>query len=119
LGSEALLLYDIHQGYHLTLLLIVATLGNTLGSVVNYYLGYKGEEYLERKGYLSAHTMAKAKARFDRYGGWTLLLAWVPIIGDPITFIAGSLRYRFSYFLILVTLSKASRYLFIALLATQ
>jgi membrane protein YqaA with SNARE-associated domain len=95
--------------------LIVATLGNTLGSVVNYYLGYKGEEYLERKGYLSAYTMAKAKARFDRYGGWALLIAWVPIIGDPITFIAGSLRYRLLYFLVLVTISKASRYLFLGL----
>src|SRR6056300_1534443 len=87
MGSEGLLLYDISQNNSLILLWIFATLGNTLGSMVNYWLGLKGEIYLEEKGHLSAKKMEKARGFFDRYGGWTLLLSWVPIIGDPLTFI--------------------------------
>jgi membrane protein YqaA with SNARE-associated domain len=111
MGSEALLLYDISLGYSLVWIWLVATLGNTLGSVVNYILGYKGEEYLESKDYLQKETISKYKHYFQRYGGWLILLAWMPIIGDPITFIAGVLKYRFRYFVLLVTISKGMRYL--------
>ena len=52
LGSEALLIYDIKEGYNIYLLLFFATLGNSLGSIVNYYLGLKGEEYLIEKNLL-------------------------------------------------------------------
>lgn len=111
MGSEVLLLYDISLGYSLVWIWLVATLGNTLGSVVNYILGYKGEEYLESKDYLQKETISKYKHYFQRYGGWLILLAWMPIIGDPITFIAGVLKYRFRYFVLLVTISKGMRYL--------
>ena len=115
LGSEALLIYDIKEGYNIYILLFVATLGNTLGSVVNYYLGLKGEEYLVKKKLLNEKMVIKSKNYFDRFGSVCILFAWVPIIGDPITFIAGVLKYDFKKFLILVTISKFSRYLFIAL----
>ena len=110
LGSEALLLYDISQGYSLLLLWTVATLGNTLGSMVNYWLGLKGEAYLERRGHLSVEKMEKYRSFFAKYGGWTLLLSWVPIIGDPLTFIAGVLRYNFKYFTLIVAMAKGLRY---------
>ena len=115
LGSEALLIYDIKEGYNIYLLVLVATLGNTLGSVVNYYLGLKGEEYLVEKKLLNEKYITKSKGYFDRFGSVCILFAWVPIIGDPITFVAGVLKYDFKKFLILVTISKFSRYLFIAL----
>lgn len=115
LGSEALLIYDIKEGYNIYLLVFVVTLGNTLGSVVNYYLGLKGEEYLVEKKLLNEKYITKSKGYFDRYGSICILFAWVPIIGDPITFVAGILKYDFKKFLILVTISKFSRYLFIAL----
>ncbi|MEZ4694409.1 MAG: YqaA family protein [Aliarcobacter sp.] len=115
LGSEALLIYDIKEGYNIYLLVLVATLGNTLGSVVNYYLGLKGEEYLVEKKLLNEKYITKSKGYFDRFGSVCILFAWVPIIGDPITFMAGVLKYDFKKFLILVTISKFSRYLFIAL----
>lgn len=115
LGSEALLIYDIKEGYNIYLLVLVATLGNTLGSVVNYYLGLKGEEYLVEKKLLNEKYITKSKGYFDRFGSVCILFAWVPIIGDPITFVAGILKYDFKKFLILVTISKFSRYLFIAL----
>ncbi len=119
LGSEALLLYDISQNHSLILLWSFATLGNTLGSMVNYWLGLKGEDYLENKGYLSAAKMDKARGFFGKYGGWTLLLSWVPIIGDPLTFIAGVLRYNFKWFTLIVAVAKGSRYAVIIFLASS
>jgi len=119
MGSEALLLYDISQGYTVWILWLVASVGNTLGSMVNYWLGFKGEAYLENKGYLSQEKMDRARVSFDRYGGWTLLLSWVPIIGDPLTFIAGVLKYRFWWFTVIVAVAKATRYAVIVLMFMQ
>ncbi len=119
LGSEGLLLYDISQNYSPMLLWIFATAGNTLGSIVNYWLGLKGEIYLEKKGYLSAKKMERANIFFDKYGGWTLLLSWVPIIGDPLTFIAGVLRYNFKWFTLIVAVAKGTRYAVIIFLASS
>ena len=116
LGSEALLIYDIKQGYNLYLLLFFATLGNVLGSLINYYLGLKGEEYLVGKEYLKEKKIIKYKTFFDRFGGFALLLSWAPIIGDPITFIAGVLKYNLKHFILLVSLAKFLRYLILALL---
>lgn len=119
LGSEALLLYDISQNYSLLLLWGFATLGNTLGSMVNYWLGLKGEAYLEKKGHLSAQKMEKARGFFSKFGGWTLLLSWVPIIGDPLTFVAGVLHYTFKWFVFIVAVAKGTRYAIIIFLASS
>ena len=115
LGSEALLIYDITQGHNIYLLLFFATFGNSLGSVVNYFLGLKGEEYLINKKLLNEKYILKAKSYFDKYGAWSILFSWLPIIGDPITFVAGILKYDFKKFLILVVVAKFSRYLFLVL----
>ena len=114
MGSEALLIYDIKEGYNLYLLLLFATLGNVLGSLINYILGLKGEEFLEKKNYLKKEKIDKYKNFFDKYGGFALLLSWAPIIGDPITFIAGILKYDVKKFLIIVTIAKFGRYAFLA-----
>lgn len=116
LGSEALLIYDITQGHNIYLLLFFATIGNSLGSVINYFLGLKGEEYLINKKLLNEKYISKTKTYFDKYGFWSILFSWLPIIGDPITFVAGILKYDFRKFLILVIIAKFSRYLFIAFL---
>ena len=115
LGSEALLIYDINLGHNIYLLLFFATFGNSLGSVVNYFLGLKGEEYLINKKLLNEKYILKAKTYFDKYGAWSILFSWLPIIGDPITFVAGVLKYDFKKFLILVIIAKFSRYLFLVL----
>ena len=114
LGSEGVLIYDLKQGYSPFWLLLFATIGNTLGAVINYYLGLKGEEYIEKKGYLNALKLQNAKDRFKRYGAYALLLSPLPIIGDPITFIAGVLKYNFKKFLIIVLFAKSIRYIAIA-----
>ena len=119
LGSEALLIYDISQNYSLVLLWTVATLGNTLGSMLNYWLGLKGEVYLEEKGHLPKDKMKRARGFFDTYGGWTLLLSWVPIIGDPLTFVAGVLRYDIKWFTLIVFAAKGLRYAAVIFLASS
>jgi membrane protein YqaA with SNARE-associated domain len=118
MGSEALFVYDISEGNIVWLLWLVASVGNSLGSMVNYWLGLKGEAYLEDRGYLSRQKMDKARGSFRKYGGWTLLLSWMPIIGDPLTFIAGVLRYKFRWFVVIVTLAKAARYGVLVLIIT-
>ena len=115
-GSEALYIYYINEGNNLFLLWLFASVGNTLGSVVNYWLGLKGEGYLESKGYISTKKIKSTKVYFDKYGGWTLLLSWMPIVGDPLTFIAGIFHYKFKYFVLIVFVAKSTRYAVIALL---
>ena len=115
LGSEALFIYDINEGYNIYLLLFFATIGNSLGSIFNYFLGLKGEEYLIRKKLLSEKMILKSKNYFDKYGFYCLLFSWLPIIGDPLTFVAGILKYDLKKFVIIITLAKFLRYLFIAL----
>jgi len=119
LGSEGLLLYDIAQNYSLVLLWSFATVGNTLGSMLNYWLGLKGEDYLEKKGHLSTEKMCKARGVFAKYGGWSLLLSWAPIVGDPLTFIAGVLRYNFKWFTLIVFVAKGLRYAVIIFFASS
>mgnify|MGYP003387059098 CR=1 FL=1 len=115
-GSEALLIYDINEGYNIYLLIFFATLGNSLGSILNYFLGLKGEEFLIRKSLLKEKSILKTKSYFDKYGTFCILFSWLPIIGDPITFIAGVLKYNLKRFILLVVIAKFLRYLFIALI---
>lgn len=109
-GSEALLLYDLSQNADIFLLLCAATLGNTLGSVINYGIGKKGVDYLVEKGYAKVKQLQKAHTCFEKYGAYALLLSWMPLIGDPITFVAGVAKYDFRKFLLLVFVAKGVRY---------
>jgi membrane protein YqaA with SNARE-associated domain len=90
------------------LLTLSAAIGNTLGSLVNYYIGLLGEHYLKR--WVDEKKFQKAKNIFEKWGGWSLLLSWAPVIGDPITFVAGLLKYDIKKFIILVFLAKFGRY---------
>ena len=96
------------------LLLVVASFGNILGSSVNWYLGKKILIFKDKRWFpASERQIAKSEIYFKKYGIWSLLLAWVPVIGDPLTIIAGVLRVRFLTFLTLVSISKLSRYIFL------
>ncbi|MEQ8392398.1 MAG: YqaA family protein [Thalassospira sp.] len=114
--SEAALAALVASGDHaLWLLVIVATAGNVLGSVVNWALGLYVDHFKNRRWFpISPDQLDRASRWFTRYGLWSLLLAWLPIIGDPLTLFAGVMRVRFIPFLILVTIGKAARYAMIA-----
>ncbi|ART64563.1 hypothetical protein B9H00_03575 [Kushneria marisflavi] len=114
MGSEAVLASLLLKGGSPVALVAVATVGNVLGSLLNYAMGYWANQgWLKRQ---KPGVMARAEQRFRRYGRWSLLLAWVPIIGDPLTLIAGVLRVNLLWFVGLVTLGKALRYIVLSLL---
>ena len=101
------------------ILLFVASSGNILGSIINWYLGKKITIFQDRKWFpVSPEQLNKSQKYFQKYGLWSLLLAWVPVIGDPLTLLAGVLKVRFSIFFILVSISKISRYVFILYLVS-
>ncbi|MEO3678856.1 YqaA family protein [Rheinheimera sp. FR7-31] len=110
-SSEVLLLALQAQGYNLIWLFIAATAGNTLGSCVNWYLGWRLLDFQHKRWFpVSPAALRRAQQQFQRYGSWSLLLAWLPVVGDPLTLVAGVLKVRFSVFLLLVLLGKATRY---------
>lgn len=119
--SEAVLAGLILTGdYPVAILLAVASLGNVLGAVMNWFLGRGIERFKGRRWFpAKPDTMARAQAWYQRYGKWSLLLSWVPIIGDPLTLVAGVMREPFPVFLALVTIAKVGRYLVLAAALTS
>ncbi|MER8499353.1 YqaA family protein [Mesorhizobium sp. M1142] len=96
-------------------LILVATIGNVLGSVVNWLLGRGIDRFRDRKWFpMKPAAFDRAVARYRRYGRWSLLLSWVPVIGDPLTVVAGVLREPLWSFVAIVTIAKAGRYLALA-----
>lgn len=110
--SELLLAAMIAAGRHdIAVLLIVATIGNVLGSIVNWAIGRFLSAHRDAKWFpVPAKALDRAQRWYGRWGLWTLLLSWVPIIGDPLTLVAGILRAPLLRFVAIVTLAKAARY---------
>lgn len=111
--SEALLVALLLAGEHSPwLLLAVASAGNVLGSLLNWWLGTCVERFRQRRWFpVSERQLHNAQRVYRRYGRWSLLLSWVPIIGDPLTLVAGVMREPWWRFLLIVTLAKGGRYL--------
>lgn len=102
------------------LLLVVATLGNTLGSAVNWFLGRFFQRFRDRRWFpVKGQTLAKAEGWYHKYGRWSLLMSWAPFIGDPLTLAAGLLREPFFSFIAIVGIAKLARYLVVAGVALQ
>jgi len=116
--SEAALAGLVLAGYPPALLLVVASAGNVLGSVVNWVLGRFIEHFRDRRWFpVSAGALERAQGWYQRYGKWSLLLSWAPVIGDPLTLIAGVLREPLPVFLLLVAIAKIGRYIVVMLIA--
>ena len=95
---------------------LVASFGNTLGSAANWVLGRFLLRYQERKWFpFKANGLSRSQRWFQKYGAWSLLMAWAPIGGDALTFIAGVMRVNFALFWVLTFVGKAGRYLAIVL----
>ncbi|MBP2228691.1 membrane protein YqaA with SNARE-associated domain [Azospirillum agricola] len=117
-AQSELLLASLHASgrYDSLTLILVATTGNVAGSAVNWALGRYLMHFQDRRWFPASPALVERATRwYRRFGVWSLLLAWVPVIGDPLTLVAGILRVDFRLFLLLVTLGKAGRY--VALIA--
>jgi len=100
--------------YDNLLLFIVASFGNVLGSVVNWALGSYSRNLTTKKWFPFKETQIERSSKwFRKFGKWSLLFAWVPVLGDPLTLVAGILRVKFIDFIILVAIGKVSRYLIV------
>lgn len=119
--SEALLAGLVLLGsMPVWLLVLVASIGNIGGAVVNWWLGLKVNDFQDRKWFpFDRGQLDKARGWYQHYGRWSLLLSWAPIIGDPLTLAAGLMREPLWRFLLLVSLAKTARYIFIAAFASQ
>ena len=114
LSSEAVLTLLLLTGLNPTALVVVATAGNVLGALLSYAIGLRGGTLLLKKVFkVPPATLERSQQTFKKYGVYSLLFAWVPIIGDPLTMIAGTLKINLSLFLLLVSAGKLLRYIVI------
>lgn len=119
LGSEWLLAALVVAGSPATNAVLVAAIGNTLGACTTAWLGRGGACWLSRRMQLPDERRQRAERLFRRYGSWSLLFSWLPIIGDPLCLVAGILRIPWPRFLVLVALGKLGRYAAVAWLTLQ
>ena len=114
-GSEMLLLYRLNEGGNAVALVLTATCGNVLGSLITYGMGRLGNEAVHQRWLRISETqLERAERWFGVYGKPALLLAWLPVVGDPLCLAAGLLRCGLVSFLLLVTLGKLARYAVLA-----
>lgn len=116
-GSEPLLVALLLQGADPWVTVGVATAGNTLGACTTYAVGLLGSPFLVRRVLrLDEAAQRKAEALYARLGSWSLLLSWVPVVGDPLCLAGGLFRVHFGRFALLVAAGKLARYAAVALL---
>ena len=109
--SELVLVGLVAAGYDPAALWLWASVGNTLGSAVNWLLGRYLLHFQDRKWFpFKPASLGMSQRWFQKYGVWSLLLAWMPVGGDALTFIAGIMRVKFSIFIVLTAIGKATRY---------
>lgn len=118
--SETLLVGLLVAGYAPWLLVAVASAGNVLGSTVNWWLGREAVRFSDRRWFpVKPTALARAQAWYGRYGKWTLLLSWLPVIGDPLTLAAGVMREPLRVFLPIVAMAKTARYVVLAFVTME
>ncbi|MPV86543.1 DedA family protein [Cardiobacteriales bacterium ML27] len=124
LSSELVLSSLLLAGLPAISLVLTATTGNVLGSFCNYLIGYWGSQQLtntQLNKWLqrAENSLRQARIRYQKWGLVALLFAWVPVIGDPLTLVAGVLRVPWVAFVILVTIGKLLRYIVITYFVLQ
>ncbi|MHB8810850.1 MAG: YqaA family protein [Desulfobulbaceae bacterium] len=119
-GSEWLLVALLLKGHDPLPAVAAATLGNTLGACTTYWIGLWGAPlFIGRLLGISPSDQEKAERLYARYGSWSLLLSWLPVVGDPLCLVGGILRIRFVRFLLLVLSGKLTRYVLVCLVTLK
>jgi len=107
-------------GYSPVLTVAVATLGNSLGACTTYAVGrWGGRELVLRVFRMNPASLARSQQFYARYGCWSLLFSWVPVVGDPLCAISGFFKHGWHCFLALVVAGKLARYVALAWLTLQ
>ena len=120
LGSEWLLAALIVKGFDPVAAIGMATIGNTLGACTTYLIGLYGGDFLIRKSLkIDDNSRRRAERIYFRYGSWSLLFSWLPVIGDPLCLIGGALKARFALFTILVFAGKLARYVAVGIVSVK
>ena len=110
-SSEVVLLAMLGAGLDPAALWLAATLGNTLGAVINWFIGSKIAAHADSRWVpVSVEQLERAGHWFNKYGVWSLLFSWLPVVGDALTFVGGIMRVRLVTFLVLVSAGKGARY---------
>jgi membrane protein YqaA with SNARE-associated domain len=118
IGSEWLLIVMVLQGFSLQDVVVTATLGNYLGACTTCLIGLWGSDFCIRSILRMGDVqLARARNLYGRYGSWSLLLSWLPVIGDPLCLLAGVFRISLIRFSVLVFVGKFFRYAILAFLA--
>lgn len=119
LQSEAIFTGLVVTGRYSTIgLLAAAGIGNVGGSALNWLLGRWISRFRHHRWFpVKEAALERARRHYHRYGKWSLLLSWMPIIGDPLTVVAGVMREPFPVFLAIVAVAKFGRYLVLLALA--
>jgi membrane protein YqaA with SNARE-associated domain len=119
-GSEWLLVALLVKGHDPFLVLAAATAGNTLGACTTYWIGLWGAPLVVgRLLRINPAQQEKAERLYYRYGSWSLLLSWLPVVGDPLCLAGGVLRIRFARFFVLVLSGKLTRYALVCFATLQ
>lgn len=120
IGSEWLLVLMLLNGQHPVSPVLVATFGNYLGGCTTFLIGIWGSDMAIKKILrLQTSDLNRAKRLYGKYGSWSLLLSWLPVVGDPLCLLAGIFKTGFFRFSILVFSGKFARYATLAYLVTS
>jgi membrane protein YqaA with SNARE-associated domain len=119
ISSEVAVALMARYGYDAVLTVAIATFGNYLGSVVNYYVGAGAAGFLAGYAGTPADRLARARTTYARWGAPILFFSWLPVIGDPLTLVAGALRVPFIVFTAWVLAGKVARYVVVVAAASQ
>lgn len=117
IGSEWLLVVMLVQGFSRDQLVLTASLGNFLGACTTYFIGMRGSEAIIRSVLrIDPGKLTRAGRMYEKYGTWSLLFSWLPVVGDPLCLLAGIFRVGFGRFSLLVFVGKVARYATLAFL---
>ena len=108
------------EKYSQFLLIFFASLGNILGSIINWYLGFYITKFINKSWFpFKKKQLHNVSLWYLKYGKWSLFLSWVPFVGDPLTIVAGMFRVPLIIFITIVSISKILRYIFVGYIALK